>query len=115
MFTGHTKHAVVSVLWRKWQSNYTLHIVSGNLLQCEHLRMTAGQSGHDEHGWPWHRVATITCGCRHLNMPVLAHTGAEHRKTIISPHVYVCTVPVSAYSMDVHHVDPLFRDTEAES
>ena len=24
-----------------------------------HLRLTAGQSGHDDRGWPWYRVATM--------------------------------------------------------
>ena len=45
-------------------------------------------------------------------MPVLAHTAAEHRSDEKFTTFFVYTVSVSASSMAV---DPLFRDTEAES
>ena len=66
----------VRVLWRNWHSNYSMHIASENLLQCGTYSLSAGESGHS---WPWQWAATITCGCSHLSMPVLAHTAAEHR------------------------------------
>ena len=64
-------------------------------------------AGHGNGLQPSH-VAAVTCACQFWHIP---QQNIDQAKT--SPHVYVCTVSVSAYSMAVHHVDTLFRDTQA--
>ena len=62
-------------------------------------------AGHDNGLRPSH-VAAATSAGQFWHIP---QQNIDQTKT--SPHVYVCAVSISAYSMAVHHVDPLFRDT----
>ena len=60
MFTGQRTHTVSEIAMEKvTQQVYNAHR-GGNAAAVWHLRLTAGESRHDEHDCPRQRVATIS-------------------------------------------------------